>query len=170
MKLFLFSFLFFLPSFLFSQGGEDSTIIWQKNHYQDTLAPKFYVTDTDGKTWNSDSLRGKVVVLNFWSIYCPGCFMELPELNKLPAQFSSDSVIFISILFEKGERADSVIAKNKFAYHLVEDGLQVHGDFYNNCYPTHIIIDRKGIIRYNVCGVVNVSMLLPEIEKSVSEK
>src|SRR6185295_9248618 len=131
MRHFLFLILLLLSAPLFSQSNEDTAIIWQKNHYQDTLAPKFYLTDVNGNIWNSDSLRGKVVVLNFWSIYCPGCFHELPELNKLPAQFSSDSVVFISVLFEKGARADSVIAKNKFAYHLVEGGLQIHGDFYN---------------------------------------
>ena len=116
MRLFLGCILCFLPSLLFSQSNEDSTIIWQKNHYQDTLAPHFVVTDINGKTLDSDSLRGKVIVLNFWSIYCPGCFQELPELNKIPSQFSSDSVIFISVLFEKDRHADSVIARNKFNY------------------------------------------------------
>lgn len=158
--------LIFIPAIIFSQT--EDTIIWQKNHYQDTLAPKFSVTDVQGKTWNSDSLRGKVVVLNFWSIYCPGCYAELPELNKLPAEFSSDSVVFISVVFEKGPHVDSVISKNKFNYHLAENGLKIHGDFYNNCYPTHIVIDRDGMIRYNVCGVVNTSMLAPEIKKAIS--
>src|SRR5665213_1760806 len=111
MRLLFFLSAMFISTFLFSQ--EDSAIIWQKNHYQDTLAPHFKVTDVNGKIWNSDSLRGKVVVMNFWSIYCPACFQELPELNKIPAQFSSDSVIFISVLFEKNAKADSVIAKNK---------------------------------------------------------
>lgn len=164
MRILLFSLLLVLPSFLFSQ--EDSTIIWQHNHYQDTLAPHFSVTDVNGHVWDSDSLRGKVIVLNFWSIYCPGCFAELSELNKIPSQFSSDSVIFISVLFEKNAKADSVIARNKFNYHLVKGGLPIHGDFYNNCYPTHIVIDRQGMIRYNVCGVLNEKMLLPEIRKA----
>lgn len=156
---------FLLPHFFMAQENVDSTIIWQKNHYQDTLAPHFSFIDVNGKYWNSDSLRGKVVVLNFWSIYCPGCYHELPELNKIPSQFSEDSVIFISVLFEKGSKADSVIAKHLFNYHLGIDGLQIHSDFYNNCYPTHIIIDRSGMIRYNICGVLNSSMLIPEIIK-----
>ena len=160
---FLFLLLFLFPIFLSAQVKDDSTIIWQKNHYQDTIAPHFSLIDVNGNYWSSDSLRGKIIVLNFWSIYCPGCYHELPELNKIPTQFSEDSVVFISVLFEKGTKADSVIAKYDFSYHLVLDGLQIQSDFYNNCFPTHIIIDRNGIIRYNVCGVLNTAMLVPEI-------
>lgn len=160
----VFFLLFLFP--VHSAAQEDTaTIIWQQNHYQDTPAPYFFVTDVNGNPWCSDSLRGKVVVLNFWSIYCAQCIHELPELNKLPGRFSPDSVVFISVLFEKGKRADSLISKHHFNYHLVTGGLQVHSDYYNNCYPTHIIIDREGIIRYNICGVVNEKMLLPEILK-----
>lgn len=166
----------FVLIFLFSaligtaQDNDDSVMIWQKNHYQDTVAPYFALTDVNGNFWCSDSLRGKVVVFNFWSIYCPPCFAELPELNKLPTQFSSDSVIFISVLFEKGNRADSVATRYQFNYHLVKNGLQIISDFYNNCFPTHIIIDREGIIRYNSCGVVNCAVLKPEIIKVVQAK
>ena len=165
MKHFIFLFLLLLPCTIFAQDNDDSTIIWQQNHYQDTIAPHFALVDINGNYWDSDSLAGKVIVLNFWSIYCPGCFHELPALNRIPSQFSSDSVVFISVLFEKGPKADSVIAKYQFNYHLVTNGLQIQSDFYNNCFPTHIIIDRKGMIRYNVCGVVNTEMLVPEIRR-----
>jgi peroxiredoxin len=167
LKHLIFFALLFFSCNLIAQDNDDSTIIWQQNHYQNIPAPHFALVDVNGNFWNSDSLRGKVVVLNFWSIYCPGCFHELPELNLIPAEFSEDSVVFISVLFEKGPKADSVIAKHNFNYHLVTNGLQVQSDFYNNCFPSHIIIDRSGIIRYNVCGVVNRKMLLPEIRKAL---
>ncbi|MCX6312440.1 MAG: TlpA disulfide reductase family protein [Bacteroidetes bacterium] len=165
MKQLLFILAFSMPIFLSAQESEDSTIIWQQNHYQDTLAPRFSLIDINGNLWSSDSLLGKTIVLNFWSIHCPGCFQELPELNNIPSQFSKDSVVFISVLFEKSPKTDSVMAKNHFNYHIVLDGLQIQSDFYNNCFPTHIIIDRNGMIRYNVCGVVNEAILVPEINK-----
>ncbi|MBI3511447.1 MAG: TlpA family protein disulfide reductase [Bacteroidetes bacterium] len=162
-KIFLLFLLYPFP--VFSQK-EDSVIIWQKNHYQDTLAPHFDLTDVHGIRWNSDSLRGKMVVLNFWSVHCPGCYTEMPELNKIPSEFSADSIVFISVVFENNSFADSAIAAHQFNYHLVEGGVPVHGDFYNNCYPTHIIIDQQGIIRYNVCGVLNEKILVTEIRRS----
>ncbi len=165
-------FVFLLFCLLFSvvlKSQNVETIFWQKNIYQDTLAPYFALVDIDGNFWSNDSLKGKVIVMNFWSIYCPPCITELPELNKLPAQYSSDSIIFISVLFEKGVNADSMIAKNQFNYHLVTNGLQIMSDYYNNCFPTHIIIDRNGIIRYNSCGVFNSEMLKPEIQKILNQ-
>ncbi|HEU4716515.1 MAG TPA: TlpA disulfide reductase family protein [Bacteroidia bacterium] len=168
MKYFLL-FLFVFPAAVTgAQETEDSVIIWQKNHYQDTLAPYFSLVDVNGNVWNSDSLRGKTVVLNFWSIYCPACFTELPSINKVPAQFDADSVIFISVLFEKGPKVDSVIAKNHFSYHLCVDGRQIMGDFYNNCFPTHIIIDRNGMIRYNICGMIDEQVLEDALRKTTA--
>ncbi|HTL80049.1 MAG TPA: TlpA disulfide reductase family protein [Bacteroidia bacterium] len=142
---------------------EDSSIAIHQNICQDTLAPRFDIFDVNGNHWVSDSLRGKIVVLNFWSIYCPACYAELTELNKLPSDFSSDSVIFISVVFENTPKADSIISRHNFNYHLVEGGLPIHGDFYNNCYPTHIIIDKHGMIRFNVCGTVNEKMMKAKI-------
>jgi hypothetical protein len=68
-----------------------------ENELQNTLAPapKFELTTIDGKTFNTDSLRGKVVVLNFWFIGCGPCRRELPELNRIAAAFASrDDIAF----------------------------------------------------------------------------
>ncbi|CAN5336129.1 hypothetical protein BH09BAC5_BH09BAC5_17690 [soil metagenome] len=166
---FFFCLCFVYGSFsLTAQNNDDSTFIWQKNIYQDTVSPYFALSDVNGNFWCSDSLKGKVIVLNFWSIYCPPCISELPELNKIPLQFSEDSVVFISVLFEKGKTADSLVNHHEFKYHLAMNGRQIMGDYYNNCFPTHIIIDRSGIIRYNSCGVVNRNILIPEIKRALS--
>lgn len=170
MKRFLFFFLLLFCVHLPAQERADSAFIFQQNHYQDTLAPHFSLVDLQGNLWDSDSLRGKVIVLNFWSVYCPPCFVELPELNQTAASFSPDSIIFISVLFEKGAHADSVVRKNEFSYHLVMGGLPIMSDYYNNCFPTHIIIDREGMIRYNVCGMLNREVLLPEIRSVVKKQ
>src|SRR5689334_5591774 len=47
--------------------------------------PDFSVTSLDGKTSNKDSLKGEVVVLNFWASWCTPCMSEIPELKDLAA-------------------------------------------------------------------------------------
>ena len=49
------------------------------------LAPGFALTSLDGSTVESDSLKGNVVVLNFWATWCQPCMSEIPELKEFAA-------------------------------------------------------------------------------------
>ena len=51
----------------------------------------------DGKPRTLDDLKGQVVVLNFWALWCSGCRAEVPQLQALEKQFQGQPVTFISI-------------------------------------------------------------------------
>ena len=58
--------------------------------------PDFSVTSIEGKTINKDSLKGQVVVLNFWASWCTPCMAEIPELKELAAS-SNAKVVGIAL-------------------------------------------------------------------------
>ena len=58
--------------------------------------PDFSVTSLEGKTINKDSLKGEVVVLNFWASWCTPCMREIPELKELAAN-SKAKVVGIAL-------------------------------------------------------------------------
>ena len=58
--------------------------------------PDFSVTSLEGNTINKDSLKGEVVVLNFWASWCTPCMAEIPELKELAAN-SKAKVIGIAL-------------------------------------------------------------------------
>ncbi|TAF59519.1 MAG: TlpA family protein disulfide reductase [Cytophagales bacterium] len=74
------------------QNGIDKFIVETK-HAPEALF-KLYGSD---KEVSLSSLKGKVVVLNFWGTYCVPCIKEMPELNDLKKRFSySSDVVFLA--------------------------------------------------------------------------
>jgi thiol-disulfide isomerase/thioredoxin len=59
-------------------------------------APDFALRALDGATVKSSSLKGEVVVLNFWATYCGPCRSEIPELNEFAAS-SGAKVVGIAL-------------------------------------------------------------------------
>jgi cytochrome c biogenesis protein CcmG/thiol:disulfide interchange protein DsbE len=59
-------------------------------------APEFSLKALDGATVESSSLKGQVVVLNFWATYCQPCRGEIPELNRFAAE-SGAKVVGIAL-------------------------------------------------------------------------
>lgn len=70
--------------------------------------PEFSLEDSDGRTWRSSTLRGKVVVVNFWASWCPPCRHELPSLESLYKTVGPEGVAVLGV--NAGETWDKVVA------------------------------------------------------------
>ncbi len=60
-------------------------------------APDFTLKDLTGKTVKLSSLRGKVVLLNFWATWCGPCVAEMPHLEKLHREYKDRDVVILGI-------------------------------------------------------------------------
>ncbi len=110
--------------------------------------PGFNFVDLNGKVYNPGTVEGSVVVLNCWFIRCASCIAEIPDLNRLVRKFKSQKNIrFISLAFDAPADLLHFLKTTLFDYAVVPD----KKDYLMNTlgiisYPTHLIIDKKGVI------------------------
>jgi len=127
--------------------GEVSGLATQKKP-----KPQFHVKALDGAEFDLAALRGKVVVLNFWSLGCAPCRAEIPELNRLVKDFKDKDVVFIAFGLDGAEQLQASLKELNFSYHLVPDSSAIATKFEVSMYPTHIVIDKQGRIHAVLTG------------------
>lgn len=114
-----------------------------------TLAPPFEAPLLDGGLVNTEKLKGKVIVLNFWFIGCPGCMSEIPRLNALRGKYSSNPDIeFIAVAPNTDEDLRTFLAAERFDYKIVGQARSLINLFDFKGFPRNIVIGRDGRIVY----------------------
>jgi peroxiredoxin len=130
---------------------EDGTIEFNlaKIPQEGTRPPHFAVTTVDGKAISLDSLKGKVVVLNFWFIACAYCRAQQPKLNDFKARFAGDTnVVFLALSIDPAAELRKYLAKERFDYIQVADAESLISQFRSVGYPKNIVISKTGEIVY----------------------
>lgn len=122
------------------------------NFSQNQPIQPFRYTDIKGNTLSSQDLAGKVLVFNFWSITCPPCIKEMPQLNELVESMKGKEVVFIApaIYSPKDLLVEKFLPKHPFAYHIVE--ITNPDDYSIFEFPTHIVTDKNHKIIYKAAN------------------
>lgn len=105
----------------------------------------FTLTDLEGRQWTLKSLRGKVVLVNFWATWCPPCRKELPDLQALSQRFADEGLVVLAISDEDEGKVKPFIEKQKVTYTvLLDPGHKVADEFAVDGVPKTFIYDRDG--------------------------
>lgn len=117
-------------------------------------APEFDVRTILGEALKLSSLKGKVVVLNFWFIECAPCITELPALNRLVDEYKNEDVVFIAFGRDDPKSIAGFLKKKEFKYKIVPSNIKFATDQY--CiiagWPTSMVIDKNGVVRLAFSG------------------
>jgi peroxiredoxin len=105
----------------------------------------FTLADLQGKPWNLRSLRGKVVLVNFWATWCPPCRKEMPDLNALYQRFQDQGFVILAISDEETDKVIPFITERKISYPILLDpGRKVNDLFQVEGIPKSFVYDREG--------------------------
>lgn len=120
-----------------------------RNKFEGGIAPAFSVKTLDGKTLDEASLKGKVLVLNFWFIGCPGCLEEIPDLNKVAAKHAGNKdVVFLALSLDRPAALTEFTKKHEFAYLHAGAALPAMELFGISSYPRNVVVGKNGKIVY----------------------
>jgi thiol-disulfide isomerase/thioredoxin len=124
-------------------------------------APRFNATTTAGEKFNNGSIKGKVVLLEFWTTWCTYCEVERPFVERLNEEFGNKDLIILAV--NVGEPKKMV--KKYMEEHPRKTRIVLTSDtnlaamYAANSYPIYVVIDREGNIAGKQDGAAGESAL-----------
>ncbi len=137
------------------------------NHF----APATTMVDLSGNRVQLSSLKGKIVVLNFWYAECDPCRYEMPALEKAYQTYQAKGVVIVGI-----DPVDSAQTASSYAHSLgitypitLDQNLRTVQSYKVFDTPTTFFIDRQGVIRYKSVGSLTTATLNTDLKALLAQ-
>lgn len=129
--------------------------------------PDFSLKTFTGKALTNKSLRGKVVVFDFWATWCGPCKMMSPIMQKLHTKYSKRGLVVVAPSMDDNiSLAKDYAKEHKYTFEFASAGtlpktLAVSG------IPLVLVVDQKGIVRHVEPGFSDSTeaTLMKQVEK-----
>ncbi len=127
-------------------GGTASSADTEKNVMG--KAPDFTLKDIHGRALSLSSLKGKVVLINFWATWCPPCKAEMPSLNKIYNEMKAQGLEVVAVSTDNSlSTIKDFLARNRLDFPvLFDESKAVTKQYHVFSMPTTFLIDRNGMI------------------------
>lgn len=122
---------------------------------REAYAPDFSITTADGQYIGLDDLHGKIVLLDFWGTWCPPCVESVPSLRGLHKRYEKEpSFVMISIsVNDEEDKWRAFTARNQMVWpQYLDSEHKISRAFGVHLFPTYIVIDHEGIVRFRSSG------------------
>jgi len=127
----------------------------------EAAAPGFTLPDLAGREVSLASLRGRVVVIDFWATWCAPCVFQIPILNEFWAAHRGDGVevLGIAVDVEGAEVVRSFVEEHGVRYPILLGSESLARDFGALGFPTLFVVGRDGRIETVHTGVIDAETL-----------
>ena len=130
-------------------------------------APDFTTILSDGRVVRLSDFRGQPVWLNFWGSWCPPCRSEMPDMEAAYENLAPRGLVMLAVsLDESPSAAFEYAARNGATYLIATDPeRKMTGASYPIVnFPTHVLIDRDGIVREVVLAELDTEEFVAHAE------
>ncbi|GHU12512.1 hypothetical protein AGMMS50225_20560 [Betaproteobacteria bacterium] len=136
-------------------------------------APDVSLTTLQGERLDTATLRGKVVLVNFWATTCTTCVGEMPDLIRTHRKFAARGLetVAVAMDYDPPAQVQAFAEKNQlpFIVALDADGSVARGFDGVRMTPTTFLIDRRGRIERKYLGAPDFNALHALLETLVAE-
>lgn len=139
---------------------------------RDVARPTFAVRTLAGSPLVSDSLRGRVVLVNVWATWCLPCRAEMPLLENTWQRHREAGLVVLGASVDRGD--PEVVARFLRERGVTYPVAIVGGDVIAALggvrgYPTSVLIGRDGTVRHRVVGPIGPLSLEPAIRRALAD-
>lgn len=116
----------------------------------DEPAPRFRAKTLSGEMFTNDSVKGHVVLLQFWTTWCPYCRGEQSIVDKIDREFADKGLIVLAVdVGESKKTVKKYLAERPRSCRIVlAEDTNLAAMYAANAFPIYVVIDRDG----NVAG------------------
>jgi len=109
-------------------------------------APNFRAKTLTGESFNNASVKGKVVLLEFWTTWCPYCRDEEKLVDELNGEFSSKGLIVLAVdVGESKKKVKKYLEEHPRSCRIVlTEDTNLAAMYEATSYPIYVVIDREG--------------------------
>jgi peroxiredoxin len=137
-----------------------------------SAAPDFTLKGLDKQPVQLATLRGKVVMLNFWATWCGPCSAEMPNIEAVYQKLNKDDVAILAV--NQGEYGDQVSGyADLYRLHIpivLDEKTEVAHLYHVQALPTTIFINRDGTIRdVHIGGPMSVEFIQKQINDMLGQ-
>lgn len=152
-------------SLAFAQESNNGKKLWAKS-VLNQKAPELTVAEWITK---APKTKGKFVLVDFWATWCGPCRKAIPELNSFQKEFSKNLVV-VGISDETVEKVKAMKDPVIEYYHGVDPAATMKKALEVQGIPHVILIDPKGIVRWEGFPLLDGHQLTSEVLKGLMEK
>jgi thiol-disulfide isomerase/thioredoxin len=111
-------------------------------------APRFHAKTTSGESYTNESIKGKVVLLEFWTTWCPYCKNEEALVDGIDHEFADKGLVVLAIdVAESKKKVRQYLQENPRSCRIVlTEDTNLAAMYQANSYPIYVVIDRDGNI------------------------
>ena len=120
----------------------------------------------DDRPWSSASLRGSVLVVNYWASWCAPCRAEQPRLTRVARSYTAKGVTFIGVNVNDNRAAAQTYLRDFDVPYpsLFDPRAQTAARLGVIGLPTTFIFDRGGVVGYQRTGEATVASLTAQLD------